>query len=183
MEGPTEGGTAFMRNVGRLLALYIRTHPEMVAAMEQRSHFERCYLRAHRDGSECTCVVHGMRYCAQCHTFNSMPLRYYCSVCNQTFCKGTCAKKGTLCSNQCCFTCYGCHEKRYRGEKCWAPECTASVCARRNLLTCATCQRRVCDGHKRFCGYCATPLCGECADNIGHVDCERRKRFKPTGGE
>lgn len=191
MEGPTAGGPAFMRNVARLVALYVRTHPEMNQALQQRELLHRQYLRYHVRNSgqttDCNCTLHYMTYCPECKLLNDVRMKWECNHCHKWFCVKNCSKDRKVCVNGCCFTCGSCKEKHdnagIRRYECADPSCNGYPCTLKSMLQCSTCQKRVCETHKRFCGYCGVHLCGPCADNVGHVDCERRKRFKPSAPE
>lgn len=184
METPSQGGMAMMRNVARLIATYIRMHPEMNQALAQRSRLHEAYLQyhVHDDNRKCNCMIHYMSYCTKCSALSKNSVLWDCARCKQRFCSQNCADLKIRCPSRCCSICKSCSDTLTATvpvRKCAQPGCTAHVCLRKYMADCTNCKGRICEDHRRYCGYCGLALCGTCADEIGHLDCGRRKKLKP----
>lgn len=168
MEKGYAGGPALARDVARIVALFIKMHPEIDGALKQHEFLlkefqERTVVRASQRCTMCRFILKGARACVGC---------------NEIYCL-RCAPVAKSCATNCCFL--------IAGHACVVADCYAKVgctdiCQYRTSSKCIQCKTSMCETHICRCIYCRAELCEPCA-LAGHQDCERKKKFRKDDGD
>lgn len=166
MEKGYPGGPALARDVARLVALFVKTQPVVVEALEERKRV-RQHFEKHN-------VLHVDNICYQCQRIVIGEDRYCTGTCGKRCCSN-CAPIYTTCKNGCCKTFI---HANCNPRKCCVIDCAQGGCRRYGFTKCQNCPNSMCNEHRCVCPYCGKgTICQECAIGSRH-DCIALKKFK-----